>query len=403
MGAVESPIIVNSSTEWGQLQEIIVARMPDDACFPPEGPDFRGECNNEYLSSTLLWPTGPKHPNQIQKANKQYDMLAELLQGEGAIVKRPTPIPQNKPIVTPFWSTPTMYNCCPRDKLLVVGREIIEASMSLRSRLFEEYCYRDIIMDYYRRDKGMMWTAAPKPMMRDSLYQHEVDVAKGVKPPYWERIDIKCKNTTGFIPVEDVMQKRHKFEFSTTEDEPVWDAADVARFGKDLFVIHSNTTNRGGFEWLQRHFAKRGVDCHFMHFPDDLKPQHIDGNFVPLRPGLVLCNRERPPLESEIRKFREGNWKLLESAPPSAINYPMPDYCDCSANGMSVNVLSISPEKVVVEENEKPLIAQLEDFGFDVIPTPFRDTYQFGGGLQCATNDVRRDDELKDYFAVDYN
>ena len=159
----------------------------------------------------------------------------------------------------------------------------------------------------------------------------------------------------------------------------------------------------GGFDWLKRPFAPRGVACHLMHFPDDLHPQHIDGNFVPLRPGFVLVNRERPPLEWEVEKFREGNWKLLTSAPPNKCNYPMPDFCEGSANGMSINVFSVSPEKVIVEECEKELIAQLDDHGFDVIPIPFRDVYQFGGGLQCSSNDIRRDDELKDYFSVTYN
>ncbi|PXF49768.1 Glycine amidinotransferase, mitochondrial [Gracilariopsis chorda] len=400
---LESEKLVNSCTEWEPLQEVIVAKLPDDACFPPNGPYFRGECNNEYIAATLNWPKGPRHPNGIQKANMQYDVFADMLEGEGVVVKRPTLVPQNKPIATPYWSTPTMYNVCPRDKLLVVGREILEAAMSFRTRLFEEYCYRDLIMDYYRRDKGMIWTAAPKPMMRNSLYQHAVDIANGMKTPLWDRVKNKMKNKKGLVNPEDVRSGKHNFEFATTEDEPVWDAADVVRFGKDLFVMRSNTTNLSGYEWLRRHFATRGVDCHLMHFPDDISPQHIDGNFVPLRPGFVLCNRERPPLEWELTKFREGNWNLIESAAPSVINYPMPDFCYCSANGLSCNVFSISPEKVAVEENEKPLITQLEDYGFDVIPVAYRDTYQFGGGLQCSTNDIRRVDQLKDYFAVDYN
>lgn len=350
-----------------------------------------------------MWPKGPKHPNEIQKANMQYDNLAEILQAEGVIVKRPTMIPQNRPISTPFWKLQTGYNCCPRDKLLVVGREIVEATMSQRGRIFEEYCYRDLILDYYKRDPEMLWTVAPKPMMRDSLYTHCVDVATGVEPPFWDRLDTRYANKKGYVSPDDVKSGKHKFEFSITEDEPVFDAADVARFGKDLYVIHSNTTNKGGFNWLKRHFATRGVDCHFMHFPDDIHPQHIDGNFVPLRPGVVLVNRERPPLEWEITKFREGNWNLVTSVAPNAINYPMPDFCEGSANGMSINVLSISPEKVVVEERETELVNQLEDLGFDVISIPFRNVYQFGGGLQCSTNDIRRDDQLKDYFAVDYN
>lgn len=396
-------MLVNSCTEWERAEEVIVARLPDDACFQPEGPDFHGHCNNEYIQSTILWPKGPKHPNEIQKANLQYDQLATLLRDEGVVVKRPTLVPQNRPISTPFWTTVTGYNCCPRDKILVVGRELLEASMSQRARVFEEYCYRDLILDYYNRDPGMIWTVAPKPLMRDSLYTHAVDVSNGIKPAFWDRLNARFSAKNGDISPDDVKSGKHKYQFSTTEDEPIWDAADVARFGKDLFVIHSNTTNQAGFNWLKRHFASRGVACHFMHFPDDLHPQHIDGNFVPLRPGVVLVNRERPPLEWEISKFREGNWKLVLSARPNKVNFPMPDFCEGSANGMSINVFSISPEKVVVEENERELIEQLTDLGFDVIPTAFRDTYQFGGGLQCSTNDIRRADNLKDYFNVDYN
>jgi len=43
------------------------------------------------------------------------------------------------------------------------------------------------------------------------------------------------------------------------------------------------------------------------------------------------------------------------------------------------------------------------EFGFDVLTTPFRDCYEFGGSLHCATCDVRRRDSLKDFFDQEYN
>lgn len=43
--------VVNSCTQWGKLEEVIVARLPDDACFPPNGMDFHGECNNEATTA----------------------------------------------------------------------------------------------------------------------------------------------------------------------------------------------------------------------------------------------------------------------------------------------------------------------------------------------------------------
>lgn len=61
-----------------------------------------------------------------------------------------------------------MYAAMPRDILLVVGNEIIEAPMAWRSRFFEYRAYRPLIKEYFR--KGAKWTTAPKPTMSDELY-----------------------------------------------------------------------------------------------------------------------------------------------------------------------------------------------------------------------------------------
>jgi len=61
-----------------------------------------------------------------------------------------------------------MYAAMPRDILLVVGNEIIEAPMAWRARFFEYRAYRRIIKDYF--NGGAKWTTAPKPTMADELY-----------------------------------------------------------------------------------------------------------------------------------------------------------------------------------------------------------------------------------------
>ena len=44
-----------------------------------------------------------------------------------------------------------------------------------------------------------------------------------------------------------------------------------------------------------------------------------------------------------------------------------------SSRWLSMNVMSLSPTKILVEENEKPMINFLEnEIGLDVIPVPFR-------------------------------
>ena len=61
-----------------------------------------------------------------------------------------------------------MYAAMPRDILIVVGDEIIEAPMAWRSRFFEYRAYRPLLKEYFQR--GAKWTTAPKPLMSDDLY-----------------------------------------------------------------------------------------------------------------------------------------------------------------------------------------------------------------------------------------
>ena len=71
----------------------------------------------------------------------------------------------------------------------------------------------------------------------------------------------------------------------------------MMRCGKDIFVQLSMTCNDAGIEWLRRELEPHGLRVHRVRFPYDLAPSHLDCTFVPLRPGLVLTNPERPILE----------------------------------------------------------------------------------------------------------
>ena len=39
----------------------------------------------------------------------------------------------------------------------------------------------------------------------------------------------------------------------------MWDAADVMRMGKDLFIQHGLTTNRTAMDWFQRYYPEHRV------------------------------------------------------------------------------------------------------------------------------------------------
>jgi glycine amidinotransferase len=312
----------------------------------------------------------------VELANAELDGLSRLLESRGVVVRRPGPVDFGRGVRTPSFEVPNGYCAvCPRDVLITIGSEVIEAPMSRRARYFEYLAYRGLLSAYWNADPGMVWTAAPKPSMADEMY----------RPEFWE------------WSIEARHERMHSFEFCVTQDEIVFDAADMTRLGRDVLVQESMTTNRAGIRWLQRHLEPRGIRVHPVHFPLDLFPSHLDCTFVPLRPGLVLTNPERPLQEGEEKFFRENDWQLVDVPQPTSTNEEMPRYCQ-SSKWLSMNVLSISPTTVVCEEREKPLQDLLAAMDFEVLTTPFRSVFEYGGSLHCATWDVRRDGSCDDYF-----
>ncbi|MCD9140958.1 glycine amidinotransferase [Streptomyces albireticuli] len=367
---------VNSWNEWDPLREIVVG-VADNACFEPGEPGYRPALRD----TDAPFPTGPKPAEMIDRANAQLDGLAAVLEAQGVTVRRPDAIDLRSALRTPTFEVDNQYCVvCPRDVMITLGNEIVEASMSRRARYFEYQAYRTLVYEYWNADPNMVWTVAPKPSMADSMYRQD----------FWD------------WPLAERHARMHESEFCVTQDEVVFDAADMNRFGRDIVVQESMTTNRAGIRWLKRHLEPRGFRVHPVHFPLDFFPSHIDCTFVPLRPGLILTNPERPLREGEEQMFLRNDWELVDVPQPTSNNEEMPRYCQ-SSKWLSMNVLSVSPTKVVCEEREKPLQDLLDKLGFEVLPVPFRDVFEYGGSLHCATWDVNREGAAEDYFPhLDY-
>jgi glycine amidinotransferase len=380
-------IRVNAWTQWGQLKTVVVGRA-DNACFQPEETAFKGRINNSTIAKELDWPVGRKKQSVIDKANKQLENLSNILKGLGINVLRPNPIDFSKAIITPSWTVKNMFCCvCPRDVMITIGNVILEATLSKRSRFFEYLPYRDIVYKLWDQDPSMKWKAAPKPSMNDLMYWNG----------YWDKF-----NNFDQKPKEEQEILLHDYKYVLSELEIAFDAADITRCGKDIFIQHSMTANQKAAEWLARELEGQ-VRVHLLHFPYDKEPSHIDCTFVPLRPpredkpGIILTNPERPLAKGEEKIFEKNNWQFIDAPMPSESNYPMPSFCQ-SSKWLSMNLLSINEDTVVVEENEKDLHVMLEDLGFNLIKIPFRDVFEFGGSIHCSTWDIERDDKAENFF-----
>lgn len=364
------PTVVQSWNEWDPLKHVIVG-VADGGCIPPPEPALDAKVPED---SDMRGQWGPRPQETVERASELLDAFAALLETRGVRVDRPTPLDFNQPTATPDWETGSMFGCMPpRDVLLTVGKEMLEATMSYRCRWFEYLCYRPLLQRYYEEDPGMRHEAAPKPRLTDADY----------RPDYLSEA----------IGVEKRLKWTAEKFFVTTEEEPLFDAADVLRFGKDLVVQHGFTTNLRGIDWLARHYPEHRV--HAVNFPGDPYPIHIDATFTPLRPGLIINNPERRLPDDQRKMFERNGWEIVDAARP-AHNTP-PPLCYSSV-WLSMNVLVLDPKTVCVEASEVHQMDQLDKLGFEVVPVRLRDAYAFGGGLHCCTADVYREGTLEDYF-----
>ncbi len=353
---------VSTHNEWDPLEEVVVGTLAG-AKVPPWETVTPAVVHHEHLLDFYRRNGGrPWAEELVTAAQKDLDELVHILEAEGVTVRRPSIYDTGQPFGTPDFESPSSCGALmPRDVLLVIGDQIIEAPMGWRSRYHENHAYKDLCKEYFQA--GARWVAAPRPQLGGRSYQE------------------------GFTPPSDDEPMRTIL----TEFEPLFDAADVIKCGMDIFVAQSSTCNRFGIEWLRRHL---GADYRVHEVTVfDTHPMHIDATFYPLAPGKLLINPERVHQVPEI--FPKNGWDVLTCPEPD-----MPDshpMYTCS-KWLSMNVLMLDENRVLVSQGEDRLIGALKDWGFKPIPCNF---YHFGsiaGGLHCATVDIRRRGELRSYF-----
>ena len=343
-----------SCNEWDQLEEVIVGN-PLRARFP--SPDKSSQLAEFPDRSLAEIPQGAFPEKIIEETEEDLNGFVDVLEKMGITVKRPETWPHEEKFSTINWESEGYYNYCPRDVMLVIGDQIIETPNVIRSRYQETFSYREMMVEYLK--SGAKWYSAPKPMLLDSLF--DVDLAKPTP-------------------------RNH---------EPAFDAANVLRFGEDLIYLVSATGNELGGQWLQTMLG----DKYRVHSLKDVYyGSHIDSTFVALRPGLMLCNPGR--LNDDTLPEILKQWDVIYSPPMETTGRYDADYLSRSigSNWIDMNVLSINPNLVVVDQGQTGLIKLLEKQGLDVIPLKLRHSKMLGGGFHCITLDIRRRGTLQRYF-----
>ncbi|MEV6923835.1 glycine amidinotransferase [Dactylosporangium sp. NPDC051485] len=378
---------LNSYDEWSPLKEVIVGSAVNYTSHEREL-SFELFFHDNLVRSEWYYPRlttagapvaadltrSPINQRYVDELVEDVDGIAKTLESLSVKVHRPLDVDASTAEVrTPAWSASVVPPLNVRDNTLIVGDEIIETPPMIRSRYFETQFLKPVFAEYFRR--GARWTVMPRPFMTDASF----DLS-------YARSSASAGGPTE--PIQEPRESPYDVGF-----EMLFDGAQVLRLGRDLVVNISTQNHALAVDWLERHLEGR-FRIHRVH---RLSDSHIDSMVLALRPGTLLVRSPKvlDQLPAGLRK-----WDLIVPPPPERNNFPQYGQDDLLLTSLFIdlNVLSVSPDTVLVNEACPELIRTLEQHRFTVVPVRHRHRRLFGGGFHCFTLDTVREGGPEDYL-----
>ncbi|MFF3917322.1 glycine amidinotransferase [Streptomyces sp. NPDC001852] len=381
---------LNSFDEWSPLKEVVVGSAENYTSHERElsfdlffhdniTQDNVGRSEWYYprLTSTAGRSGADRQPikqRYVDELNEDLELLAKTLEGLGVTVHRPMPLDAaTAQVRTPAWEASVVPPLNVRDNTLILGDEIIETPPMIRSRYFETQFLTPVFARYF--EAGARWTVMPRPLMTDASFDLSY-----------------ARTATAGGPTEPIENPRPSpYDVGL---EMMFDGAQCLRLGRDLVVNISTANHALACDWLERHLAGR-FRIHRVH---RLSDSHIDSMVLALRPGTLLV-RSTAVLDKLPEALR--SWDAIVPPAPRANNFPQYDDDDLILTSpfIDLNVLSVSPDTVLVNEACPELAHELERHGFTAVPVRHRHRRLFGGGFHCFTLDTVREGGAEDYLA----
>lgn len=322
-----------SSNEWSQLQEVIVGTAT--GAKVPEIEKSMRLVNYADQSSVDHIDPGPYPQQVIEEANEDLENFVDFLVKQDVKVHRPV-----------LERDPEYYNYCPRDNVLVLKNKIIECPLPIRARKNESKNLRPIFHKL-------------------NMLPYEL-IAERSDNSYNE----KC------LTSKDIL--------ALTEQEPLFDAANIIRDEENLYYLVSNTGNKAGAAQLQRI-----VGDNYKVWPIEgiYSYIHIDSTIALLRKGLMLLNPERVKSIEQLPKPLQ-DWEPIWC--PEPVEIPYYGNYNHASKWVNMNLFSINENLVVIEEHQTNLADLLAKYGIESALLPFRHQRTLGGGPHCVTLDLLR-------------
>lgn len=356
---------INVNTEWGKLKEVVVG-----SCYNIS--DFNVEASFKLfflknITDSLVQNSLKLQKRMIEQRQEDLDSFASLLVSLGIKVFRPERLNEITNFKTPHFED---YLCPvdnPRDQNLIIGNEIIETACQWRRRYFENDLMKKI---YYKSfEDGARWTCAPRPTMNNESFDF--------RNMSWEE-DESLRNYKGNISNFEIM----------------FDGAQCLKFGRDIIMNISTYNHELGYKWLERHLGNN-----YKVHPVKITDHHIDGMFMPLKPGVLLINSNSMEQKLNLLPEKLRKWKIIK-VPSSHIEEDSATHF--ASENINVNVLPLDEKRVIVftqsGEPDSKFCNELSKNGFEPINIRLRHSRMFGGGAHCVTLDLNREDSLESYL-----
>lgn len=179
----------------------------------------------------------------------------------------------------------------------------------------------------------------------------------------------------------DMLDSAEHYLHMPRNEGMVLDAANICRLNDSWLMLESASGNRTAHQWLVEQFPDINIElCNFY------AGVHIDSTITPIREGIVILNGSRVTHQNCPRVF-DGWLKVYvnDVIPQGFYQYPY------ASKWIALNMLSIDPNTVIVDRDQKELIKILESLKIDVIPHRLRHSRTLGGGFHCVTLDTWRE------------
>ena len=321
-----------ATNEWDKLHKVILGAARR-AKIPAVDLSVR-TVNYAHLNDQQVQQLQPGlYPDQvIDQAQEDLDIFKQFLESMEVTVL--TPDPHN--------CDPVYYDYCPRDLIVVHNNVAVATPMPLRCRH----------SNYANISEHVPGLQVIDRYVGDDLYN------------------------PACIGNPDVL--------ALTEVAPAFDAANALRANDHVLYLVSNSGNRAGARLLQELL---GNDVKVHTLEGVYSYMHIDSTIAFLREGLMLLN---PARISDVSVLPEPfrSWDYIWCPEPVDIGH-YPGLCNAS-EWINMNLFSVSPDLVVLEENQHPLRQALEQRGIECAMLPMRQQRTLGGGFHCVTLDLHR-------------